>query len=348
MTTALNSITPRAYQSLARMSLAQDALPGSTSPAPVDSVDISGGQADAAGTMGIVDLIKRREEVPVAEVKSAVPPACAEIVTETIKAEEDRYTIDLSYPQIKGGIGEEQRNLINRQLEAWVRTEVSDFKSCALEAVPPVEGLSSSLEGGFTEIANNDRFISVTMGESSYVAGCAHPSNRILGFNFNPETGSAISFRELFKLPDDEPEVSNLFRDNTKAREDREMAAIRRVSDLSIRELLKQDEGKPEDESIGEESIKEIAAPEEGKFDNFNLTDGGLMINFEFCHAIGCRDVTIPYSELADILDPDGVLGSEAKRPDRKPPSPDESPDMDITDEMIIVDEVRIKRNKTK
>jgi hypothetical protein len=347
MTMAVNTISPRAYGSLARMSLAQDALTGATSPAPADSFALSGGQSDAAGTMGIVDLIKRREEVPVAEVKSAVPAACAEIVTETIKAEEDRYTIDMSYPQIKGGIGEEQRTLINRQLEAWVRTEVSDFKSFALEA-EPVEGLSSSLEGGFTEIANNARFISVTMGESSYVAGCAHPSHRVLGFNFNPETGSAISFRELFKLPDDEPEVSNLFRDNTKAREEREMAAIRRVSDLSIRELLKQNEGTPEDERIDEESIREIAAPEEGKFDNFNLTDGGLMINFEFCHAIGCRDVTIPYRELADILDPDSVLGSEAKRPERKPPSAAENPEMDITDDMIIIDDVRVKINKGK
>jgi len=345
MTTALQSITPPSYQSPARLSLTQDAASGITPPAQADSFALSGDQAGDAGTMGIVDLIKRREETPVTGVKSAAPSSHAEVVTFTIKEEKESYTIDMSYPRLNDGIGEEQRKLINSQIEAWVRTEVSDFKTSAVE-VPPAEGLSSSMDGGFTMMANNDRFISFTMGESSYVAGWAHPSNRIQGFNFNPKTGNAISFRELFKLPDDELDVSNLFRDNMKAREEREKAVVTRVSELSIRAMLKEDESQPEDQKIGEDSIRDIAAPEEGRFDNFNLTDAGLMINFEFCHAIGCRDVTIPYGELADILDPDGVLGSEARRPERKPPADAENPDMDITDDMIIIDDVRVKINK--
>jgi len=76
------------------------------------------------------------------------------------------------------------------------------------------------------------------------------------------------------------------------------------------------------------------------------LTDSGIVVNFYYCHAAGYGEVKIPYQDLADILSPDGVLGQYAKREEKKPPAKTAAPSLEITDDMIIIDDVMLKVNK--
>ncbi len=92
------------------------------------------------------------------------------------------------------------------------------------------------------------------------------------------------------------------------------------ISDYCIKDLMKQNEDRPVDERMDESLIRDVAAAEEGKFDLFNLTDSGLVIDFYYCHAAGYGEVTIPYEALADIADPGSVLGAYARKEEKKPP----------------------------
>jgi hypothetical protein len=215
----------------------------------------------------------------------------------------------------------------------------------------PIEsiGINSDIQIGHTEMANNERFISMTFGSSTFVVGWAHPSNELTTFNFDSKTGNSISFRDLFSKDTAEgPEVSHLFRNNREAQRERENQALKKVSEYCINDLKKQNEGKPNDEKIDDSLIESVTAPDYNNYNVFNLTDSGLVINFFYCHAAGYGEVKIPYEALADLVNPHGVLGQYAKQEEKKPPVEKDTPDLEITDDMIIIDDVMLKISKAR
>ncbi|GEM_PF-903141 len=320
-----------------------------------DSVSIAGEQARSQIKPDMVAVLKRQDtpmqgattqEAPQADsVQGTGARQAAEISSVTIKKEEEHYSIDLTYPQITGGLSEEARRNINGSLESFIKENVKLFEESAKEAEPR-ENLGSSIEGGFTTMANNDRFISFGAGSSSYVAGCAHPSNELATFNYDAKDGRSLTFNDLFKLEEEEPDRSFLFRDNLKARREREIHALKVVSRYCIEDLKKQNEGRPDDARIDESLIMEVAAPEEGKFNLFNITDNGLVVDFYYCHAAGYGEVKIPYEALADIIDPESVIGQHARIREKKSPDDEQPPELVIGDEMILIDDVKLNIKK--
>jgi hypothetical protein len=319
---------------------------GSDRLAPADTVTIAGGEAPRQVKPDMVGLIKMQDS-PVQQASLQVRGALshAEIAQETITRQGEGFAVDIVHPHITGGLSEEAREKINDTLQSFAKEQACNFEEEATQAQPG-EGLSSSIEAGFTTMANNDRFISFTAGSSSYVAGWAHPSNELATFNFDARTGRLLTFRDLFKVQEEGPDQSFLFRDNLKARREREDYALKAVSNYCIEDLKKQNEARPEDQKIDESLIREVAAPKEGKFDTFALTDSGLVIDFFYCHAAGYGEVTIPYEALADILDPESVLCQHAKKVDKKPPDEISSPEVVVDDDMIIIDNIRLDVKK--
>ncbi|MDQ7825241.1 MAG: DUF3298 and DUF4163 domain-containing protein [Candidatus Eremiobacteraeota bacterium] len=347
---------PTLMRSLQNLSASESGL------SAADSVSLTGAEDRGQAKDDIVSIIKMKDVPPAdapaqaAQAQAAqdsqaapaqdTPPAPKTQITKApISKEEKDCTIAIEYPQVSGGLSEESQKAINKTLESFVKKQISDFEE-AVKENGPREGFGSSIEGGFNTSANNDRFISFTEGCSSYLAGCAHPNHELITFNFDAKTGSSLTFHDLFSLPDDEIDRSFLFRDNMQARREREKLILRTVSDYCIKDLIKQNEDRPDDAKIDESLIREVAAPEEGKFDLFALTDKGIVMDFYYCHAAGYGEVTIPYEALAEIIDPESVLENYARKDEKKPIDDGTAPEIVVDDDMIIIDDIKLDIRK--
>jgi len=202
----------------------------------------------------------------------------------------------------------------------------------------------------FNEMTNNERILSINSGTYQYPSGAAHGSYGISSYNFDVKTGHTISMRELFRLDDFVVTDSRLFIDNAKSRDNRWIEVLTAISDYCIKDLKSQWE-KDGVEAPDDEWLKSGAGPSEGNFSTFNITDKGLIINFGqyqvSCYADGLRTVEIPFEYLEKYLDPQGALGQYAKPEPEKPTERDEPSTMDITDDMIIIDDVMLRKNRS-
>jgi hypothetical protein len=351
MTMTLNSLT--AYRNLAANSLspvkalAQLASTGSTA-ALTDRVTLSGGETNpGAAGIGRADPVQAAQAAAPAADAAGTPFSTS--VNHEIKRSGEGYKAEATYPQITGGPAEEVRAIINRLIEAEVTSAVNEFEIDA-KGEPPMEGFSpSELTIDFNEVTNNDRILSINSGTYHYPSGAAHGSYGITSHNFDVQTGHTISMRELFRLDDYVVTDSRLFIDNTKARDNKWVEVLTAISDYCIKDLKSQwtAEGvEPPDD----EWLRSGAGPEEGNFSTFNITDDGLVIQFGqyqvSCYADGMRSVKIPFDYLEKHLDPQGALGQYAKPEPQQPPAQDDPSTMDITDDMIIIDDVMLRKNR--
>jgi hypothetical protein len=142
-------------------------------------------------------------------------PLCAEITAAPLRFEEKDLRVNMKYPQVQGGIGDEQQRVINGQLNAWARTKAADLRAQGQQNMQLFERPSSAW-GDYVVMGNNDRFTSFIERASFYMEGAAHPENSQETFNFNTNTGSSISFDDLFALP--ATEATDLFRDYEKVK----------------------------------------------------------------------------------------------------------------------------------
>ncbi|MHC9538621.1 MAG: DUF3298 and DUF4163 domain-containing protein [Vulcanimicrobiota bacterium] len=345
MNTISQTIGRQAWHSVSLMGMTAS-QPAADGQPVMNTAFISSGASGSRIEPGLVEMIKYRAPSQVTETKAPTAPDRAEIVSESIKEKGKDYDIDITYPRLSSGLDDGARKLINDHLKAHIDKVVKDFSEAAAEATPS-ENFGSEVQMGFTEMGNNGHFVSISFGSSTYIAGCAHPSNELGSFNFDSKTGNQISFKDIFAadLPE-APDVSHLFRNNHNAMKERENAALKKVVEYCSNDLKKQNEGLSADTRIDESLIESVTAPDLNNYNVFNLTDSGIVVNFYYCHAAGYGEVKIPYQDLADILSPDGVLGQYAKREEKKPQPKKAAPDLEITDDMIIIDDVMLKVNK--
>ncbi len=345
-----------AYQNLARHSLSPErALMGLASPQSMamitDMVTLLAGQDTSVptGNGATVQVQAAQATAPAAGAAGKAPGPFSTSINHEIKRTGEGYNAEAAYPQFTGGPAEEVRTIINRLIEAEVTSAVNDFETDA-KGEPPMEGFSpSELTIDFNEVTNNDRILSINSGTYYYPSGAAHGSYGITSYNFDVKTGHTISMRELFRLDDYVVTDSRLFIDNAKTRDNKWIEVLTAISDYCIKDLRTQwkNEGA---EPPDDEWLKTGAGPSEGNFSTFNITDDGLVIQFGqyqvSCYADGMRSVKIPFASLEKYLDPQGFLGRYAQPDPEKPPVKDEPSTVDITDEMIIIDDVMLRKNR--
>src|SRR4030095_2635445 len=208
---------------------------------------------------------------------------------EVLKAEgkEKKYEISISYPQISGMDNSTEKGFnkfIKQRMEAerdsfvvWMKDwEISDYN----------REYTSMYDISDTVIYNDPKIISVRYFLYYFFAGAAHPNNSNFSQNYDFENNKPLVLNDL------------LLSGWTKS-----------ISKICIREITKH---KRELGTDLDEWIKDGAMPEEKNFEVFNITKNSLIITFPTYqvgnYIEGPTEVSIAYSEIKNIINPDGQL----------------------------------------
>jgi len=205
-----------------------------------------------------------------------------------------RYEIAAQYPQITGGANPNFEKF-NQAARALVNKEVSDFRKGMQpegeEAEPlPDESGNSDLSVSYTVALAQDDLVSVKFDVSNYEAGAAHPNPYSHVLNYDLKNGKQLKLSDLFK-----PGAKFL----------------QTIATYCIAELKKQQKDLPVDQ------IESGAAAKSDNYINWTITRRGLGITFDAYqvapYAAGPQFVLVPYSNLKDLINPDGPIAQLGK-----------------------------------
>jgi len=220
-----------------------------------------------------------------------------ELVSKQIKESDKKlmYEVSAQYPQINGG-NNANFEKFNQAARALVTKKVAGFK----KDMAPAEGEESRPEGsmasdlsiGYTIIMAQDDLISVKFDIGSYYQGAAHPNSYSDVINFDLKNGKQLKLGDLFK-----PGAKFL----------------QAIADYSIADLKKQGKEK----GLTDEEIQNGAAPAAKNYQSWTIMKRGLGITFDSYqvgpYAAGPQFVVVPYSNLKDVINPDGPIAQFAK-----------------------------------
>lgn len=232
---------------------------------------------------------------PTAEVAITQPPTQAptliptlsnapSLITKTIQEEIDspKYTLDIKYPFLESG---DQAGRFNTLIEEIITSQIDELVSAAneneawrLETIPD---MASGLFIDNTITLADDNVISVYLSVSPFIAGAAHPGYYSRTLNFDMKRGESLTLQDLFLAESDYLGIISAYC----------------VNDLLKRDALAYPVG---------------AEPTDDNYRNWNLGPAGLRITFDpyqvLPWASGTQEVVVPFSELKDIIDPQGLL----------------------------------------
>jgi hypothetical protein len=226
------------------------------------------------------------------------------VVVATYAEEKDGeipYSIDISYPRIEGPDAEWKTEL-NRRLEGFAMERLHAYRKRYLTSLHDEELGSMLGATGVNQVSIShnatlfdDNLLSVAFSVAWYGAGAAHGNthNRTLNFQIEPT------------LPLD---LADLFHDRADY--------LPRLSELCVIDLEEQSKQYGSDETayklMDDPTNRSGTAPEKENFKHFHLSDEALHILFDKYQvgpgAWGCREVSIPYHRIGDILDSTGPL----------------------------------------
>jgi hypothetical protein len=202
-----------------------------------------------------------------------------------------RLNIDVKYPAIikyKDVTAQKKINaIIQIEIKQTIDTFVNNIKDYDLSSVP--EEFTTSFESGFEIYYSQDDIFSFSYDIYEYVAGAAHPYSYSKAMNLNLSNTKRIGLSDMFKKGDKDLKI---------------------ISDFCHNDLKKQ--GKENGYDFDEEMFKEGLDPTAENFQNICITPDGLYIIFNayqvLAYVFGPQSVTMPYSELKNIINPEGPL----------------------------------------
>src|SRR6185503_14128312 len=220
-----------------------------------------------------------------------------ELVSKQIKESDKKlmYEVSAQYPQINGG-NNPNFEKFNQAARALVTKKVAGFKKDMAPAEgeePRPEGsMASDLSIGYMIVMAQDDLISVKFDIGSYYQGAAHPNSYSDVINFDLKNGKQLKLGDLFK-----PGAKFL----------------QAIADYSIADLKKQGKEK----GLTDEEIQNGAAPAAKNYQSWTIMKRGLGITFDSYqvgpYAAGPQFVVVPYSNLKDVINPDGPIAQFAK-----------------------------------
>lgn len=204
------------------------------------------------------------------------------------------YEISAQYPELSGGNNPNFQKF-NQAARGFVTTKVSLFKKemkLEEDEEPPPEGsMGSDLNIGYTVVLAQDDLVSIRFDVGTYYQGAAHPNSYTEVINYDLKNGKQLKLSDLFK-----PGAKYL----------------QAISAYSIADLKKQ--GK----DLLPEQIESGAGPKAENYQSWNIGKTGLGINFDAYqvgpYAAGPQFVSVPYSNLKDLINPDGPIAQFASR----------------------------------
>jgi hypothetical protein len=193
------------------------------------------------------------------------------------------FTIQTETPVLVANGLDPRLGPFNDAMVALVQGEVDAFKENLqdLPVTPIVVG--SSLQIKFTTVSPPGNLLSLKFIISYYMDGAAHPGSTSRTATYDLEAGQFVNLDQLF-LPGSD--------------------YLGTISAYCIKTLKAS--------AIGEVIDETGAQPTADNYRNWNITTDGLLITFDeyqvAAYAAGPQQVTVPYSELALIIDPQGPL----------------------------------------
>ncbi len=205
------------------------------------------------------------------------------------------YEIDARYPQLSGGSNPNFEKF-NQVVRAPVTKEVAGFKKAMApeegEEPPPEGSMGSDLNVSYKVALAQDDLISIEFSIGSYYQGAAHPNTVSEVVNYDLKNGKQLKLADLFK-----PGAKFL----------------QAIANYCIADLKKQ----AKDKGLLDDEIEKGAAPNAKNYQSWTITRKGLGINFDAYqvgpYAAGPQYVVVPYTNLKDLINPDGPVGQLAK-----------------------------------
>lgn len=223
-----------------------------------------------------------------------------EVVSKQIKESNKKlmYEIAANYPQLSGGSNPNFEKF-NQLVRGSVTKKVAEFKKDMQPAEgeePRPEGsMRSDLSIGYNIALAQDDLISVQLDVGSYHQGAAHPNSYTEVVNYDLKNGKQLK-------------LSDLFKPGSKY--------LQAIANYCIADLKRQqatDRGK----ALLASEIESGAAPSAKNYESWKIMKRGLGINFDPYqvgpYAAGAQFVLVPYSNLKDLINPEGPIAQFAK-----------------------------------
>jgi hypothetical protein len=213
--------------------------------------------------------------------------------------------IAIRYPEFSGLPNTDAQAKINADIKTKTFASLTSFKgevsSCASTPDNPGQEDNPCLfqtDYGDAVIVNNTIF-SVPLQQSTYTQG-AHGSTLLWFANYDINTGQMIGPQDIFQ------NGSNY---------------LKVIADYSKQQLITQLNINSPDSMSDADWVSQGTAPDSDNYNNnIGFEKDGLVVVFEeyqvAAFAAGPQTVHIPYSVLKDVLDPKGLLGQWAAKPE--------------------------------
>lgn len=209
------------------------------------------------------------------------------IVSDSIKFEnkKDRYSLNVTYPQISGFANKETENDFNEFVKEFAEAHADTFKMEMKEWKSPSPDFSSEYELLYNVFYSSDELISIKLNVFSYYAGAAHPNTYFYSINYDLKKNKPLKLSDIF-----------------------DGNYLKLISGLCIEDLKKQASDYTTDPDM--QWINEGAGAKKENFAVFNNTDSTFVITFPAyqvgSYAEGPKEVEITFSKLTDIIDKNG------------------------------------------
>lgn len=225
-------------------------------------------------------------QIPPTVIPDLILSQQVKLVSQTLKETNQTppFTITAQTPQLTGS-DDPRVTAFNQRLSQLVTDEVDLWRKGFQEnTMYPVNELGSFLEVSYTQTAQYADIWSFKFDLYFYANGAAHPGSYSITLNYDLGQGRELALADLFL-----PNADYLYV----------------ISQYCIAELSKQ--------PFFEGPFTEGAQPTPENYSRWNITPDGLMITFDDYqvgpHAAGPQVVTVPYSQLKEIANPEGPLG---------------------------------------
>ncbi len=219
-------------------------------------------------------------------------PLFQQVTLTTTSSEEDgqspAYKITIQTPSLTGS-DDARVKTFNTDITGLVTKAVADFKNKMTDMNIPLANVESSFDVRYKLLSPPGNIFSLKFEMEGYVSGMAHPYHLNETVNYDLEQGSDIALPNLF-LPNS--------------------AYLQTIATYCAAQLKTRDIGFQDDFTKG-------ADPTPDNYHNWNITADGLLITFDEYqvapYVSGPQTVTVPYSELKSLIDPNGPLGNFVK-----------------------------------
>lgn len=222
-----------------------------------------------------------------------------ELIAKQIKESNAKlmYEIEVQYPQFSGGSNPNFEKF-NQLVHAVVTKKVAGFKKDMApdegEEPRPEGSMASDLGIAYEITLAQDDFISVEFDIGSYYQGAAHPNSYSETINYDLKNGKQLK-------------LSDLFQPGSKY--------LQTIAGYCIADLKKQ--SKTKGEELPDDMLQSGAAPTAKNYQSWKITRKGLGINFDAYqvgpYAAGPQYVLVPYTNLKDLINPEGPIAQFAK-----------------------------------